>query len=322
MKAASIIIPTYNRLEKLRTCLQALCRQTYPTADFEVVVIVDGSTDGTLEMLTSLETPFSLQVIQQPNQGQPFALNRGLAVSTGRVSIFLDDDIVVAPQFVAQHLLLHQPREQVVGIGQITLTLSSEADWFAQGFARGWRDHYEELNRGARQPDWDDCYGGNMSVPRAAILAVGGNVTDLRRGYDVELAFRLQQYGCSFLYSREALGDQYENKRFQELSADAELAGEASVELARRHPPTATRLLGHLAKTPRSWKFVWQLFLLSNISTPGIERLRKLAGRRGQSYGWFTFINQYYFWRGVHRSTPKQAIWKQLSHGQKGSNLA
>jgi glycosyltransferase involved in cell wall biosynthesis len=287
-----------------------------------VVVVVDGSTDGTLEMLTSLETPFSLRVIRQPNLGQSSALNRGLAESISRVSIFLDDDIVVAPQFVAEHLRLHQQHELVVGIGQITLTFFSDADWFARGFARGWSGHYEELNRGERQPDWDDCYGGNMSVPRAAVLAVGGNVTDLRRGYDVELAYRLKRYGCSFMYLPQALGNQSESKRFRELSADSEMAGVGSVELARRYPATETKLLWHLMQTPWTWLFVWQLLLLINVSARGIERLRKLAGSRGQSYAWFIFINHYFFWKGVRRATPNVGAWKEIVQLKKRGNLA
>ena len=52
---ASIIIPTYNRSEKLHNCLIALSNQTQSTSDFEVIVVVDGSTDETLEMLANLK---------------------------------------------------------------------------------------------------------------------------------------------------------------------------------------------------------------------------------------------------------------------------
>ena len=58
MMEASIIIPTYNRAEKLRSCLEALSKQTQPASDFEVIVVVDGSTDDTVEMLASLRDVF------------------------------------------------------------------------------------------------------------------------------------------------------------------------------------------------------------------------------------------------------------------------
>jgi len=319
---ASIILATYNRAETLYRCLEALSNQTQPPSDFEVIVVVDGSTDGTCEMLAKLETPFALRVIQQPNLGQPAALNRGVAESKGRISIFLDDDIIVTPQFVAEHLHLHQTRDHVVGIGQLTLTLPLGADWYARGFAQGWRVHYEEFNRGQRQPDWDDCYGGNMSVSRAAFMAVGGNVTDLRRGYDVELAYRLKQSGCSFAYLPEARGNQFESKSFRELSRDSELAGEASVELARRYPATERKLFNDFEKNRRGWLLLWRVLWLVDLSVQGLEHLSWQAGRQGESFEWFVFFSNYYFWRGVRRAAPERTAWKQIIPLKKRGNLA
>ena len=318
---ASVIIPTYNRAEQLRTCLESLCCQTYPATDFEVVVAVDGSTDGTMDMLADLRLPFSLRVISQPNAGQPSALNRGVAISAGRISIFIDDDMVVTPQFVTEHVQLHRQRELVVGVGQVTLELPPNADWFARGFARGWRSHYEGLNHNGRQPEWDECYGGNMSVTRAAVLAVGANVTDLKRGYDVDLAYRLKRYGCSFVYLSRALSNQYQSKGFMELSRDSELAGAGSIALLRRHPNTATRLLGHIMQTGWGWLFLWQLMFRMNISARGIEQLHKLMGRRGDSYKWFLFVDHYYFWKGMRRAAPERTGWKQLLQIQNRGSL-
>jgi glycosyltransferase involved in cell wall biosynthesis len=72
----SIVIPTHDRVERLRACLAALARQTQSAADFEVVVIVDGSTDGTMAMLQDFDAPYLLRPIWQENSGQPRALNR------------------------------------------------------------------------------------------------------------------------------------------------------------------------------------------------------------------------------------------------------
>jgi glycosyltransferase involved in cell wall biosynthesis len=316
---ASVIIPTYNRAAKLRSCLAALSNQTQPASDFEVIVVVDGSTDETVQMLTDLKTPFSLQVIYQPNAGQPLALNHGASEARGRIAIFLDDDIVVVPQYVSEHIRLHRTAHRLVGVGQITLTIPPHADWFARGFAIGWRNHYEAFNRGKRQPDWDDCYGGNMSVSRAAFMAVGGNVTDLKRGYDIELAYRLKQYGCAFKYLPEALGNQYESKSFRELSADSEFAGEASVELARRHPPTETKLFGHFQENRRCWILLWHFLSVSNLSLQRTERLHRLAGRHGQLFDWFAFFSGYYFWRGVCRAAPEWTAWRSIILRKRGN---
>jgi hypothetical protein len=161
-----------------------------------------------------------------------------------------------------------------------------------------------------------------MSVPRAAVLAVGANVTDLKRGYDIDLAYRLKRYGCSFTYLPAALGNQYEKKGFQELSRDSEMAGEASIEFIRRHADTETKVLGHILQTGWAWLLLWQLFFQMNISAHGIQRLQKLAGKRGKSYKWFVFVDHYYFWKGIRRAAPERASWKQLLPLQKRGDLA
>ncbi|HXS25069.1 MAG TPA: glycosyltransferase, partial [Gemmatimonadales bacterium] len=71
MSELSIVIATYNRVGRLRACLDALRRQTEAAGNFEVLVVVDGSTDGTREMLATYETPFKLRVLWQENAGQP-----------------------------------------------------------------------------------------------------------------------------------------------------------------------------------------------------------------------------------------------------------
>lgn len=316
---ASVIIPTYNRAEKLRACLESLARQTCRASNFEVIVVVDGSTDHTLEMLDALQMPFELKVVKQANQGQAQALNRGAEEACGQICVFLDDDIVVVPGFLDEHLGAHEGRGELVGIGQITMTIPAGADPFARGFATSWRDHYAALNRGSRLPEWDDCYGGNMSVSRALFLSVGGNATDLKRGYDVELAYRLKLAGASFAYLRDAVGEQFESKGFRELSRDAEEAGVASVELARRYPATREKLFGHLAQTHRSWIVLWRLFRMFGLSAPEMNRLQRVAGRRSESLPWFVFFYNYFFWKGMQRASVQGLQLKQPGLKKRGS---
>ncbi len=315
MVEASVVIPTYNRAERLHACLTALQRQTQAASHFEVVVVVDGSTDGTAEMLAGLRPQYALRVIEQPNLGQCVALNRGVAEAQGALCIILDDDISACPELVAEHLHLHRERRDVVGIGQLALRLPPDADWFARHFARDWGAHYGDLNRGERQPDWEDCFSGNMSVARAALLEAGGFAADLRRSFDVELAFRLKARGHAFAYLPRALGYQDERKGFTELAADSEKAGAASVELYRRHPATLPTLLGRFAAAKLRWKLSSRLLLTFNVSPASVKRLARLFGQRGRTYAWYRALHRYCFWRGVRQALPDDDTWQRLTYG-------
>jgi len=94
LPTASIVIPTYNRKDELKNCLEKVGVQNYPAEKLEIVVVDGGSTDGTLAMLKRLKEkyPFPLKVIHQRKKGPANARNLGVARSSGEVIIFLDSD--------------------------------------------------------------------------------------------------------------------------------------------------------------------------------------------------------------------------------------
>src|SRR5688572_32712199 len=75
----TIIIPTHNRSASLRRTLTALCAQTYPLPQVELLVVADGCTDDTVAMLARYEAPFAFHIIEQGGQGAAAARNRGAA---------------------------------------------------------------------------------------------------------------------------------------------------------------------------------------------------------------------------------------------------
>jgi glycosyltransferase involved in cell wall biosynthesis len=84
----SVIVPNYNYLRYIDKCLESALNQDYP--NIEVIVVDDGSTDGSLEYLGGLGS--SIKVIQQKNQGVSVARNNGLFESSGEFIAFLDAD--------------------------------------------------------------------------------------------------------------------------------------------------------------------------------------------------------------------------------------
>ena len=84
----SVIVPSYNYLKYIDKCLETVINQDYP--NIEIIVVDDGSTDGSLEYLMSLGG--QIKVVQQKNQGVSVARNHGLLQSTGEFIAFLDAD--------------------------------------------------------------------------------------------------------------------------------------------------------------------------------------------------------------------------------------
>jgi hypothetical protein len=159
------------------------------------------------------------------------ALNRGIGAANGRFCLFLGDDISVKPERLAEYLQAQQYLGDTVGVGQLILAVPENAGWYARAFAEGWRRHYEALNAGDAAFTWEDCYSGNMSAPRGVLLRCGGFDSGLPRGFDLELAHRIEQAGCTLRYLPAAMGYQDERRVFRELSSDIEAAGATDFEL-------------------------------------------------------------------------------------------
>jgi hypothetical protein len=93
----SIILPTYNRVDVIGRAIASIIGQTHQ--DWELLVIDDGSNDGTVERLGGLDP--RIRFIRQANQGVAAARNTGIAAATGRFIAFMDSDDAWRPQFLA-----------------------------------------------------------------------------------------------------------------------------------------------------------------------------------------------------------------------------
>ena len=106
--AASVIIPTYNRVEGLAQVLGAFEKQRPADLPFEVVVVDDGSEDATSATLANWRSRrFRLRFQSQPNGGPGRARNRALKMASGDIVLFGGDDIEPHPDQVAEHLAEH-----------------------------------------------------------------------------------------------------------------------------------------------------------------------------------------------------------------------
>ena len=310
----SVVIPTHNRAARLRRCLEALSLQTQPAGDFEVIVIDDGSSDDTPEILAKIQTPFTLRVIRQANRGQCAARNLGVEASS-RFCLFLDDDIIPDPALVAEHLRAQTESGGAVAIGQLTLRESASSDWYARRFAQRWSDHYQHLNQAMRAPTWQDCYSGNLSAPRQALLEVGGFAADLPAAFDIELGYRLQRSGLPIVYLPNACGEHRDDKTGHQLLKEDELAGRMMLELANRHPELWPEMLAGFWDTSQRAVLLRRIFLAMGFAPSLLMGLGSYLHKEYWDREWFKFVNAYAYWYGFLHEAPSRETWKRMTNG-------
>ena len=110
----SIIIPVYNGGNILPITIPALLNQTYPKEKMEIIIVNDGSTDNTMEVLDSKEWKDCFKIISHStNKGRAVTRNVGINSANGELLIFLDCDIEVNPDFVLQHVDYHQNNNNI-----------------------------------------------------------------------------------------------------------------------------------------------------------------------------------------------------------------
>jgi glycosyltransferase involved in cell wall biosynthesis len=146
MTKVTLVVPTYNKLPRLSLVVASLTRQTHPRDSWEVLIVDDGSIDGTSAYLARLDLPFALQCVPGSRSGRAAARNRGLERATGDVVVFIDDDVLLPPEFVAEHVAA-QDREATVVHGKI---VNLSALKFFQDPSKGiFYPELERLDRGA-----------------------------------------------------------------------------------------------------------------------------------------------------------------------------
>jgi GT2 family glycosyltransferase len=236
----SVIIPTHQRRAALRRALLSLARQTVPAESYEVIVSIDGSTDGTSAMLASFEAPYELRTVAGAQRGRATACNAAVALARGEVLIVLDDDMQVAPDFVERHRRHHPRGSRQCVLGAVPVELNGSSPLAARYVQAKFDVHLERL----AQPDHlhlpRSFYTGNASLRAEVLGEVGGfdESFTLYGNEDVELALRLRAAGVKLQYDPDAVARQEYGKDLRGLARDTLAKGATTVLLARTHPDT------------------------------------------------------------------------------------
>jgi cellulose synthase/poly-beta-1,6-N-acetylglucosamine synthase-like glycosyltransferase/peptidoglycan/xylan/chitin deacetylase (PgdA/CDA1 family) len=194
----SVIVPAYNESAGIEAAVRSIAASTHPV---EIIVVDDGSTDGTADIVEALGLP-GVIVIRKENGGKPSALNAGLAAASCDLVVMVDGDTVFEPDTV--HALIQPFADPKVG------AVSGNTKVANRGGILGTWQHIEYVvgfNLDRRLFDVAECMptvpGAIGGFRREALLRVGG-VSDDTLAEDTDLTMALCRDGWRVVYKDDA----------------------------------------------------------------------------------------------------------------------
>jgi glycosyltransferase involved in cell wall biosynthesis len=232
----TVVIPTRNRRPILFETLRRLESQVDETR-FEVVVVDDGSSDGTAEAVRerAAELPFPLTLIEQHGAGPAVARNRAIDAARAPVCLFIDDDSWPTESLIRRHADFHaeRPRQELALLGRIDLPSEPPPTPFTRWMAEL---HIDRDIEDAEDAGGHHFYTGNVSAKTAFLKSVGGFDERLADHEDIDMGLRLEERGMRLAYDAQAVVEHYSPIDLPMAIRRMGSVGRTLAYLAERHP--------------------------------------------------------------------------------------
>lgn len=277
----SVVIPTHNRIDILPETLEALSAQV-GAPDFEIVVVNDGSTDGTAGFLDAYRGQRETRIVHQANAGPAVARNVGTRLATGQYVAFLGDDTVPEQGWLAAHVRRRQqfePRSTAV-IGYTRwhsrMTLNPLLVFLNE---EGLQFGYSLIEDPDRVP-FNFFYSSNLSLARELLLAEPFDESFPFPAFeDVEVGYRLTtRRELRLVYARDAVVQHDHPTTYARFAKRQEKAGYSSIVLHRLHPELGAMAglkNGELPDLPIAWIQAVREFLIQALENKPV-RLKRM----------------------------------------------
>ncbi len=277
----SVVIPTYNRLPILKKCLDALEYQILNNEiqNFEIVVVDDGSTDGTVDYLkNNIETYPHLRLFEQSHGGPALGRNLGVENSKGELIIFIDSDLVVDKYFLRNHVETLIAAWEKLG-NRKCFTYGSVIN------TSNFNNPNSELFK-IQDLSWAYFATGNVAIDKNVLEIAGIFDTsfELYGWEDLELGERLRNMGVKLIKCPKAIGyhwhpalslDQIPNL----IRIEKERA-KMGLVFYRKHPTLRVKFIIQYTFIHR---FLWEILTLGGlINTKTIRPLLAFLIRNGK----------------------------------------
>ncbi|MFI5323868.1 MAG: glycosyltransferase family 2 protein, partial [Thermodesulfobacteriota bacterium] len=319
--------PTYKRKQSVLRILHALVSQTFPSNEFEVIVSIDGSTDGTKEAVDNFKADFNLRSCWEPNTGRASACNIGIIDAQGELLIILDDDMEPSPQLLEAHYTAHQGHTKLGVIGAAPMTVAENAPLFINYIRDKFNSHIKKISQPCFNLKVWDFYSGNFSIKKQLMLEIGMFDESFKvYGHeDVELANRLIKAGVKIIFSPDALCLQHYEDNLANLAHKTINSGKTAVQLVNSQPDTFGELqLVDYNLTGWRWRTLRLILIRASIILPFITDIVVFIINRFEKSNpkiyrkLYHLATNYFFWLGVwtalRHDTNKQLLYKIKSY--------
>lgn len=272
----SVIIPTYNRKNNLIKTLKAFSQQSYQ--DFEMLIVDDGSTDGTEEMLKKLNLPLKIKYIFQHNQGPARARNLGIRQAKGKIIFFTGDDIIPSENLLEEHIKSHQKGdENFVVLGYTQWAPNIKITPFRK-YITDYHFAYSTITN-EQNVDWGHFYSSNVSIHRSFLERAG--CFDEEFPYpayeDTELGYRLFQQGMRMILNKKAIAYHDHPIDFKKYQRTMLRRGESAVILAKKVPQLKRK--ASYRETKNCLRYFFKKLILNNFTLPILTEVICLLDR-------------------------------------------
>lgn len=250
MLQTTVILPCYNRASVLRLTLAGLAEQTASSDAFQVIVVDDGSNDGSVDVVQEFEKSLPVRLLRQDNRGPGAARNLGARHAAGSLLVFLDADMIPVPGLVEVYAAAFTARPGAVQIGRIL----ARPDAFQTLFDRVTRAEMTyDLGPAPQRLVFYNLASGNFAVGAEAFWGLGGFDEALRMTEDTDLGYRAEQAGVSLQYCAEAVGYHNHPKTLDQRCTSAKSSAFWTAHLLAKHPEMTPLLPIYQDILPVAW---------------------------------------------------------------------
>jgi GT2 family glycosyltransferase len=314
----SALFSTYNRAELLRQALSSLMLQSLPKEDFEVVVIDDGSSDHTSEVVKSFESNLPIRYAHQNNSGLAEAKNNGIRLARAPLIVFMDDDDVASPGLLEAHLQSHRRYPDlnvgVLGFTDLLPAISNKPLMHFVTKVGGYLFKYWPIVDGAML-DYTYFWGGRSSCKRELLIQRGLFDPIFKFGCeDIELGFRLKESGpFTVTYNHAARSTMIRAMSLDEFLQRVNRQGQSNYIFWRQHQCDEIEAWADVGDLEARWKAVEAKADLIIASARGLDVIANARLKEGLELDDITIslLHQGY-WDAIHTERLRGSYLKMV----------